>query len=629
MTYSLMSTGTEMVTHGVSYLNQNLRSIPNYIDSRLEGQSPSLLLLAGATTLIGLNALAHYFQPNWGETRRDQMGRWLRKIPLVNEKYLQKINKLLVETQEKVRKKWETFGNLMTSIPEEGWSVEAIHKLISAYGKGTATKLEGQHVSGTIYSKNLDGYEEIEPIDFDEEAELKKVHDDASYATYISKKLRLIFRTAFEQSYLWNSLHGDEFSIGACMDYQVVRMVASMFGAAANEVMGYVTSGGTESLMLAVRAYRDWGAKNRGHQPGESVILASKNVHAAILKAGHASQVRVELIETDSSGRIDLEKLKEAIKKHGNKVVAIFGSAPCYPTGVIDPIEEMAKIAQENGCGMHVDCCLGGFIVNNIWKDHTMYLKIPGVTSLSADTHKNGLAAKGSSVLVTKELGLLNLAYYCIYAIPDWTGGLYGTPKDAGSQSCVQSFLALLAMLAIGKSGYQRIAKAIHESTIKLADILSEFKGKLKLVAQPEVNVVAFQIDEEWGLQKGATYEFTKQMKERGFTFNNLSDDRAHFCVTLRFAGDPKALEKFKKAVEESLEAVKKENETLLANGQKFSGDAGLYCDVAAAMAPKKEGTSWGKYFENFFFGPMGAKDAVRAYFLAHLDPFKQFATAA
>ena len=150
---------------------------------------------------------------------------------------------------------------------------------------------------------------------------------------------------------------------------------------------------------------------------------------------------------------MDIDELRKQSYYYGNDVIAIIGSAPSYPLGVVDHIKEIADIALENGCGMHVDCCLGGFIINNLNHQDTNYLDIVGVTSLSADTHKNGFAPKGSSVLITNK----NLSCYSIYPVPEWSGGVYGTPKDAGSQSCTHSLMALLAMLSMAQDGYQKI----------------------------------------------------------------------------------------------------------------------------------------------------------------------------
>jgi glutamate/tyrosine decarboxylase-like PLP-dependent enzyme len=604
----------------VENLAQSISSLNYYVDSKLEHYSRFTLVSSTAIAVVALGVFAKFCQTRWGETSREQAGRLALMIPYVKKKFIADIHQQLTHFQDSVKKKWEVFGDLQTTIPENGLDVKSLLALIKSYSQPTCSALKDKHVSGTIYSKSLDqGYADTKQAEFIEQ---NTFENDALYFDYLSKKVGYVCSIAFQQANLWNSLHSDEFPIGACMDYQVVRMVASMFGGSPNEIMGFVTSGGTESLMLAVRALREWGSDQRGHQPGEGVIIASKNVHAAIMKAGKAYQVEVELIDVDHTGKIDLQQLDKSVKKHGNKVIGIIGNAPNYVTGITDPIEKMAEIAKKNGCGMHVDCCLGGFIAGGISEQAQSYLKISGVTSLSVDTHKNGLAPKGSSVLVTKELGEKNLAAYSIYSIPEWSGGPYGTPKDAGSQSCLPSFYALLTMLAIGTAGYQKIAEAIHQTACDLAGVISEFNGKLSLIVKPELNVVTFQIDEKWGLQKGATYAFAGEMAQNGFILNTLRDDRVHFCVTLRLVSDPVAIKKFKTAVEKSLKAVENLNKKFEQDGQKFPGDAGMYCALEAAMTPIKEELSTEKFFENLLLGRQGARAAVTAYFLAQLNPY-------
>jgi sphinganine-1-phosphate aldolase len=594
---------------------------PTYIDSKLEKKSPTVIILITAISIASLSIFVNSCKKAWGQTRREQMGQLALRMSTVKKKYAEDVNKQLVHFQESVKGKWENFAPLHTTIPEQGLDIISLLNMVEGYSQTISRSLKDKHLSGTIYSKNLDAesqYSEVHNYGRQDES----FRDDVEYFDFLAEKLEKLFAFAFKKSYLWNSLHSDEFAVGACIDYQVVRIVASMFGGAPNEVMGFVTSGGTESLMVAMRSYREWGIKNRGHAPGEGVIIASQSVHASIMKAGSAYLVNVNFVQTDEAGRIDMKQLEETVKKYGNQVIAIIGSAPSYPTGVIDPIEAMAKIASENGCGMHVDCCLGAFIINHLPQHETSFLQMPGVTSLSADTHKNGMAPKGSSVLVTKKLGAENLAYHSIYSIPGWSGGVYGTPKDAGSQSCVPSLTALLALLGTGQEGYKRIAGAIHRTTCEVADVIRPFHGKLRLLVEPQVNVVAFKVDEAWGLQKGATYAFAHEMAKRKFVFNTLSNDTAHFCVTARFASNPKALEELKTAIKDSLDAVEKLNHELIAQGKKFSGDAGMYCALDAAIAPNSKTLSTQKYIENLLLGQQGAKDAVKSYFLAQLNPY-------
>lgn len=182
--------------------------------------------------------------------------------------------------------------------------------------------------------------------------------------------------------------------------------------------------------------------------------------------------------------------------------------------------------------------------------------------------------------------------------------------------------MALLAMLAIGQKGYERIAKAIHETCCHLAEIIKKFDGKLKLVAPPEANVVAFKIDEKAKLEKGAIYAFANEMAQRKFVLNNLNDEMAHFCVTGRFASNKEALKDFEKAAEESWEAVIEHNKKVVNKEGKFPGDAGMYGELGTAMTPTREELSTLEYIKNLLFGVQGAKDAVRAYFLAQLDPY-------
>lgn len=601
-------------TYAIDTIYGNLTDIGSYIDSKFENQKSSNLIFGTVITIVALKALAEICQKRWGESRREQLGRMALRFSYVKNQYDKDIGKELSHFKESVRQKWEKFGIPIISMPEKGWTYKDLKSLVERYTEKTLEQVKDKHLSGTIYSKNL--------ISSDK----KKVGKDYSETEIddfknIATKLKKLFKFSFGESYLWNSLHSDEFSIGAFLEYQVVRIVASMFASSPSNVMGFVTSGGTESLMLAMRAYRNWGIRTLGHKPGEGVIIACNTVHAAVIKASQAYLIKVVLVGADKEGRTDLELLKKALKEHKGKVVAIVGSAPSYPWGVIDPIKEMSEIAYQHKVGMHVDCCLGAFVINNLSQYNTNYLDYPGVTSLSADPHKNGWAPKGSSVLVTKSKEDKNLAEYAIYTVPGWSGGVYGTAKDAGSQSCVNSLHALLAMLAIGKEGYCKMAQEIHLAAQELANSILKFEGKLKLLAKPEVNVVAFQIDKAFNLEKGATYAFAYEMKKRKFILNTLKDEAVHFCVTERFAGNPNALNEFYKALEESLEAVRVLNEELKKGGKKFPGDAGMYCALENAMKPDMQQLSKRKYIENFLLGPQGANDGVRAHFLAQMDP--------
>lgn len=605
-------------------VNSGFSALSSYLDfdTNFKGCTPTAILTIGIVGTFALQALHRYTQPRWGEGRAQQIGRLLLNSRYATNKLNEKIDREYQRELKSTLRKWEPFGIPFTEIPKEGLTSKKLVKLTEFYSKIIFNNFQGKHISGTIYSNNF--VEERESKLFDNmEGILNVIEEklncadinDRDHFTLIAEKLEILHTYAAHVSHLWNSLHQNEFGIGDFISYQVVRMVASMYGGAPDEVMGLVTTGGTDSLMTAARVYRNWGIDTYGHAPGEGVIVAPRSVHAAIEKSGMAYLLKVEYVDVNECGVVDLKSLDAALKRHGNKVVMVVGSAPEYSSGCVNQILEMAQRAYRHGCGMHVDNCLGGFIIKDLDQHNTDYLKIDGVTSISCDTHKNGQAPKGSSVLVMKDL----LAKYSIYSIPGWDGGVYGTPSDAGSQPCTAALNALLSMLAIGQNGYERIAKHIHTHAIEFAETIQSFKGKLRLLDSPQVNVVAFTIDEKWQIGKGAIYAFAHEMDERGFTFNTMPGDRLHFCITLRYSCDKDVNEKLKCAVKESLDVIQEmENK-----GEVFPGDAGMYCSLGKALKPNTN-DSIQDCIENFFLGTRGASEAVKAHFIASFDPHRK-----
>lgn len=197
-------------------------------------------------------------------------------VSFIRNKYLIKINKEVAKFQIKCAEKWDKFGTPIIRMPEKRWSEEDLLYLIKKYSQIVRENVKDVHFSGTIYSDSLQNETPIDII-------IKENADQPHFS-----KLRRIFTYAFEQSFLWNSLHSDEFGTGSYIEYQVVQIVGHMFGSdeVCKNITGFVTSGGTESLMLAMRSYRNWGVDVKCHRPGQSVIIASKSVHASIMKAG-------------------------------------------------------------------------------------------------------------------------------------------------------------------------------------------------------------------------------------------------------------------------------------------------------------------------------------------------------
>ena len=198
-----------------------------------------------------------------------------------------------------------------------------------------------------------------------------------------------------------NPLHPDVWPSASKYEAEVVAMTAGMLHAdhAAEGVTGVISSGGTESILLAMKAYRDWARETKGIAVPE--ILAPTTAHAAFDKAAEYFGMVTRRIPVGDDFRADVDATRQAITQN---TAVLVGSAPPFPHGIVDPIEDLSNLAKEHGVGFHTDACLGGFILP--WAEKLGYpvplfdFRLPGVTSISADTHKYGYAPKGTSVLL-------------------------------------------------------------------------------------------------------------------------------------------------------------------------------------------------------------------------------------
>jgi len=203
-----------------------------------------------------------------------------------------------------------------------------------------------------------------------------------------------------------NPLHNDVWPSITKFEAEVVATTDNMLNAekvtedpdSDDEVCGVVSSGGTESILLAMKTYRDWARDVKAITKPEMIV--PQTAHAAFDKASQYFNIKMKRIPAENHFRADPVKTKDAITAN---TIVIVGSAPSFPHGVLDPIEELSEIARQNDIGFHTDACLGGFVLP--WAEKLGYdvplfdFRLPGVTSISIDTHKYGYAAKGSSVI--------------------------------------------------------------------------------------------------------------------------------------------------------------------------------------------------------------------------------------
>jgi sphinganine-1-phosphate aldolase len=367
-------------------------------------------------------------------------------------------------------------------------------------------------------------------------------HGDPEHVAFLSN----IYR-AQSQS---NPLHPDLWPSATKFEAEIVAMTASMLGAGhaspGMPVVGTVSSGGTESILLAMKAYRDFARARRGIAAPE--IVAPVTAHAAFDKAARFFDMPLVRVPVDSGFRADPGALAAAVTE---RTAVVVGSAPTFPHGVIDPIPEIAALAADRGVGCHVDACLGGFIL--AWAERLRYpvpvfdFRLPGVTSMSADTHKYGYAAKGSSVVLYRGGELRQFQYY---TVTDWPGGLYLSPTFAGSRSGALSATCWAAMISIGESGYTEAARRILDTGARIRDGIAAIPG-LHVLGEP-LWVIAFGAGD--GLD---VYQVMENMSHRGWSLNGLQRPAAvHIATTLRHTL-PGVADRFLADLAESVEEVR------------------------------------------------------------------------
>ena len=255
------------------------------------------------------------------------------------------------------------------------------------------------------------------------------------------------------------------------MELDLVAMACGLFGTAADA--GAVTSGGTESIFLAVQVARDHARADRGI--AEPRLVTPATAHPAFAKAAKYLDVEHMRVPVTADGRADVAAMAAAIDDRTGLVV---GSAPCYPFGVIDPIAELAALAAGRGVLFHTDACLGGWLLP--WWERlgeavpAWDFRVPGVTSLSADIHKYGYSFKGASIVAYRSRDLLRRQHFWY---DDWPGGLYASATTAGTRPAPPIAGAWAAINHLGVDGYVRQAAVVRDTSRRVRAGIAAIDG--------------------------------------------------------------------------------------------------------------------------------------------------------
>jgi glutamate/tyrosine decarboxylase-like PLP-dependent enzyme len=296
-----------------------------------------------------------------------------------------------------------------------------------------------------------------------------------------------VLRRASEMFLAENLLNPMAFKSLRRMEAEVVEMTASMLNGPP-ECVGTMTSGGTESLLMACKAARD---RARSKKPWilRPEIVAPETIHPAFDKAAHYFGLRLRKVKVGKDFRVDPKKMRRAI---GASTVLLAASAPQYPHGVVDPIPELGAIAQDKGVPFHVDACVGGFVLPFVealgYPLPVFDFRVPGVTSMSADLHKYGLAAKGASVVLYRSMDYMKHQFF---VATDFPGGIYASPTIAGTRPGGPVAAAWAAMTFQGMAGYVDHTRRAMEATEKLVAGVRAIEG-LHVLGEPHATIVAW-----------------------------------------------------------------------------------------------------------------------------------------
>ncbi|ADO70873.1 pyridoxal phosphate-dependent decarboxylase family protein [Stigmatella aurantiaca] len=453
--------------------------------------------------LPNLDLLTHVPQ-RWLEVAE----KYLKAIPQVRAR-LDKETGAVLSHFEKRLKPYRGTLPAFERLPAQGRPREEVLRELEGLERREETRWKEGHVSGAVY------------------------HGAEDHIAFVNEVYAL-----HSQS---NPLHAELWPSATKFEAEVVAMTANMLGATeANaglppeqHICGSLSSGGTESIMLAIKTYRDWARETRGITRPEMVLPSS--AHPAFDKAAHYFGVKSVRVPVGADYRADVAATRRALTRN---TILLVGSAPSFPHGVIDPIAELSELARKRGLGFHTDACLGGFVLP--WAKRLGYpvppfdFQLPGVTTMSADTHKFGYAAKGTSVVLYRGLALRSHQYF---TATEWPGGIYFSPTFSGSRPGGLIAAAWATLVTMGEAGYLEASRHILETAKALKEGIAAIP-ELHVLGDP-LFVIAF------GSKTLDIYKVMERMGARGWDLNGLHKPPAvHLCVTLRHT-QPGVAERF------------------------------------------------------------------------------------
>jgi sphinganine-1-phosphate aldolase len=318
-----------------------------------------------------------------------------------------------------------------------------------------------------------------------------------------------------------NALNVEAFPSLRRMQDDVVAIVRGWLGGA--DTAGSMTTGGTESLLLTVKAARDRARAERGVRSPNMVLPAS--AHAALEKGAAYFDVESRRVAVRPDWRADVDAMASAID---DDTVLLVASAPQYPQGVIDDVPAVAALAAGRGVNCHVDACMGGVILPYLARLGEVVppwsFAVDGVTSISVDLHKYGYTAKGAGVLVHRDK---QLRRYQTFVTDNWLGGMYGSSGILGTKSGGAIAAAWAVLHHLGDEGYVLLADVARRTALRLADAVASIP-QLRLLAPPDTTLVAFAAADAAGVDVTAV---AAALRRRGWLVDQQGPPASLHCM--------------------------------------------------------------------------------------------------
>uniref|UniRef100_A0A182T279 sphinganine-1-phosphate aldolase n=1 Tax=Anopheles maculatus TaxID=74869 RepID=A0A182T279_9DIPT len=469
-------------------MEPHLRLVTGTIDRVFTGRQPWQIVAITTTTVLGTVWLCQvlFQDESLYQRAKKKVFKLARRIPAVRRKVdaeIQKINDGFIKDISQA-------GNYYTELPNDGMSQEEILNQVDQYLELGHYRWKEGFISGAVYYYN-------------------------------PELIRLVTEVYGKASYT-NPLHPDVFP-GVCkMEAEVVRMTATLFHGGPS-ACGTMTTGGTESIMMACKAYRDYANDQRGVTKPNMVLPVT--AHTGFDKAAKYLGIYTKVVPVNAdTTEVNIAAMERAINRN---TVMLVGSAPNFPYGTMDDIEAIAALGRKYNIPVHVDACLGGFLI--VFMKRAGYpvrpfdFSIPGVTSISADTHKYGFTPKGSSVVLYSEKVYRHYQYT---VTTEWPGGVYGSPTVNGSRAGGIIAATWATMMNFGLDGYVEATKRIIDTTRHIEQQLRAIKN-IFIFGTPATSVIGI------GSRDFDIFLLGGELSNLGWNLNSLQfPSGIHICVT-------------------------------------------------------------------------------------------------